>query len=410
MTAALPGLVRRLAPRDPREQHRVASPLELLTDLCFVVAVAAAASELHHAVSADAAAHGVIGFAMAFFAIWWAWLNFTWFGSAYDNDDVVYRLYTILQILGVLVLASGIPGVFEGHFATVVGGYVVMRVGLVLQWLRAARHDPVHRQTCLRYAAGIVVVQLAWLSFPWLAQVEVLRLPGFLLFALADMAVPVWAERAGMTTWHPHHIAERYSLFFIIVLGETILSGTTAIGSGLADPEARVGVAVVVLSSVLIVFSCWWLYFSRDVADVLEGSAEREEWASFGWGFGHYFVFASAAAVGAALAARVDHWTHHSQAAGVVSAAALAVAVAVLLASIWLVQLRRGRASARTAVPFAVAVVLVLLGIATPVPELVAGLVAAVLLVVEVRLAAAEGVGVGQVVAGGQDPLGSSVP
>lgn len=383
-------LLRRLTPRDPQEAHRVASPLELLTDLCFVVAIAAAALELHHAVSQDHLVDGVVGFLMAFFAIWWAWLNFTWFASAYDNDDVLYRLLTILQILGVLVLAAGIPLVFDGHFTVVVVGYVIMRVGLVLQWLRAARHDPARRATCLRYAAGIVVVQVAWVSFIWIAEVEALRLPAFVLFALADMAVPVWAERRGMTTWHPHHIAERYGLFFIIVLGETILSATTAVTSALADPAARLGVGVVVVSSVLIVFSCWWLYFSREAAVLLQRVAGRDLGTALRWGFGHYVVFASAAAVGSGLAARVDHWTHHAEASGLVTGAAVTVPTAVLVATTWLVQLRRHDPSARTAVPFGMAVLLVLLGTLTPLPELVAGVVVAVLLVVEVRLAAAQ--------------------
>jgi low temperature requirement protein LtrA len=391
MTTAVPGLVRRLLPRDPHEAHRVASPLELLTDLCFVVAVAAAATEFHHAVSSHHAAEGALGFGMAFFAIWWAWLNFTWFASAYDNDDVVYRLLTILQIVGVLVLAAGVPAVFEGSVTVVVIGYVVMRVGLVLQWLRAARHDPVHRRTALRYAAGIVTVQLAWIAFIWVAEVEVLRVPCFVLLALADMAVPVWAERSGMTTWHPHHIAERYSLFFIIVLGETILSASTAISSAFGDPGDRTGVAVVAASSVLIVFSCWWLYFSRDVAEVLDQAAERQVWVSYTWGFGHYVVFASAAMVGAGLAGRVDHWTHHSESAPVVSAAAVTVPVAVLLASIWLVQLRRLDPSRRTGWLFTAAAVLVLAGTFSPVPELVAGLVATALLVVQVRFGSSRG-------------------
>lgn len=208
----------------------------------------------------------IAGFAMAFFAIWCAWLNFTWFGSAYDNDDVVYRLLTIVQIFGVLALASGIPLVFQGSFTVTVVGYVIMRVALVLQWLRAAAHDPARRATCLRYAGGIVVVQLAWVGYLWVAHEEALRLPVFALLAVAELAVPVWAERAGLTSWHPHHIAERYGLFFIIVLGETILSATVAVSSALADPGARAGVVVVVASSVLIVFSCWWLYFSREAA------------------------------------------------------------------------------------------------------------------------------------------------
>jgi low temperature requirement protein LtrA len=188
-----------------------------------------------------------------------------------------------------------------------------------------------------------------------------------------------------MTTWHPHHIAERYSLFFIIVLGETILSASTALSSAFAQPADRAGVAVVASSSVLIVFGCWWLYFSRDVADVLDRAAERQVWVSYGWGFGHYVVFASAAMTGAGLAGRVDHWTRHSESSALVSAAAVTVPVAVLLASIWLVQLRQHGASRRSSLLFTLAALLVLAGTFSPLPELVAGLVVTALLVLQVR-------------------------
>jgi len=71
--------------RDPNEEHRAATPLELFFDLAFVVAVASAASELHHAIAEDHVVTGLVGFAVVFFAIWWAWVNFTWFASAYDT-------------------------------------------------------------------------------------------------------------------------------------------------------------------------------------------------------------------------------------------------------------------------------------------------------------------------------------
>jgi low temperature requirement protein LtrA len=201
----------------------------------------------------------------------------------------------------------------------------------------------------------------------------------------------VWAERTGRTSWHPHHIAERYALFFIIVLGETILSATLAVSSAFSDPAVRAGLVLVVVGSVLVVFSCWWLYFSREAAAVLSDAQGRNSYVEFVWGFGHYAIFASAAAVGAGLAARVDHWTHHSEAPDLVSGASVTVPVAVLVATIWLIQLRRHDARARTAVPFGVAVLLVLAGTLTPVPELCAGVVVAILLTVEVRLAAAAG-------------------
>src|SRR3954463_3173650 len=83
-------------------EHRGATPLELLFDLTFVVAVAQVAAELAHGIADDKVADSLLGFVMVFFAIWWAWMNFTWFASAYDTDDVPYRLLTLVQMAGVL--------------------------------------------------------------------------------------------------------------------------------------------------------------------------------------------------------------------------------------------------------------------------------------------------------------------
>jgi low temperature requirement protein LtrA len=379
--------VRSLAPRDPHQDHRVSSPLELLTDLCFVVAVAQAGNQLHHALAEGLVGHGVLGFAMAFFAIWWAWLNFTWFGSAYDNDDVVYRLLTILQIIGVLVLAAGIPQIFDGNFVLGVIGYVIMRIALVLQWLRAARGDLERRRTCLRYAAGVSVVQVLWVGY--LLIPHSIALPVFFVLIVLDMAVPAWAERTGITPWHPEHIADRYGAFYIIVLGETILASTMAIQSALNAAEHGPGHAlVVVIGGVLIVFSVWWLYFARDASAVLGQVHGQGTNFEFVWGLGHYFIFASGAAIGAGLAVRAEYWTHPEEISGLISAAAVTVPIAVLLAALWFIQLRRHDPSMRAGLPFAAAIVLVLATTFTEVPEVLAGLVLAALVVVEVRLAA----------------------
>ena len=56
---------------------------------------------------------GLVGYLMVFFAIWWAWMDFTWFASAYDCDDVPYRLLVFVQITGALILAAGITAMFE---------------------------------------------------------------------------------------------------------------------------------------------------------------------------------------------------------------------------------------------------------------------------------------------------------
>src|SRR3954447_3323387 len=146
------------------EDHRVSTPLELLFDLTFVVAVSQAAASLAHGLGEGHTGRALLGYVLVFFAIWWAWMNFTWFASAYDADDVPYRLLTLLQMLGVLVVAAGIPAAFsDTDFTAVTIGYVVMRVAMVVQWLRAARGDAGHRRAATRYAMGILAVQVGWL-------------------------------------------------------------------------------------------------------------------------------------------------------------------------------------------------------------------------------------------------------
>ena len=88
--------------RSPHEPHRTATPPELLFDLVFVVAISEAAQGLHHALGSGHVTDGLLGYLTVFFAIWWAWMNFTWFASAYDCDDLPYRLATLVQIAGAL--------------------------------------------------------------------------------------------------------------------------------------------------------------------------------------------------------------------------------------------------------------------------------------------------------------------
>ena len=134
---------RTMTARDPWQEHRAATPLELLFDLCFVAAVSQAATMLHHALTEGHIGTGVLGYFMVFFAIWWAWVNFTWFASAYDTDDGPYRVLTLVQMAGVLVLAAGIPAALDEYdFTVITFGYVLMRVAMVAQWLRAAREHP----------------------------------------------------------------------------------------------------------------------------------------------------------------------------------------------------------------------------------------------------------------------------
>ncbi|MBP2326609.1 low temperature requirement protein LtrA [Kibdelosporangium banguiense] len=328
-----------MSARSIEEPNRVSSQLELLFDLTFVVAVASAVSRLAHAVEAGHASSGVLLFLEVFFAIWWAWMNFTWFASSYDTDDVAYRLMTMVQMAGVLILAAGVPAAAdEGNFRTVTLGYIVMRIALVGQWVRAAIEDPTGRRTALRYAAGFSVLQVGWLARLVLAESGVLAGSGPLLFsfvvlAVFELAVPRWAERTSPTNWHPHHIAERYNLFTIILFGETLLAASTGVGTAVRDGWTW-SLIIVAGSGLVLMFALWWLYSLEPGGEALAALRDR----SYQWGYGHFGLFAALAALGAGLEVAVAQSGHHAGVSPATASYAVAIPVAGFLILLWAVH------------------------------------------------------------------------
>ncbi|GAA2118140.1 low temperature requirement protein A [Actinomadura napierensis] len=323
------------------EPHRASSQLELLFDLTFVVAVAAVTAEFAHHIADGHALSGLVPFLQVFFAVWWAWMNFTWFASSYDTDDVPYRLLTMVQMAGVLVLAAGVPAA-AGHsdYRAVAIGYLVMRVALVAQWLRAGAEDPAGRRTALRYALGIAVAQAGWIL--WLVSAEAGALPAqaqvpcFAALAVLELAVPRWAERTRPTSWHPHHIAERYGLFTIILFGESVLAASNAVAGALEEAEVSRRLIVIAGSGLVLLFALWWLYFLLPAG---EGLNERRH-LSYRWGYGHYGIFASLAALGAGLEVAVGQTGHDAGASPLVVCYAVAIPTALFILLLWAVHAR----------------------------------------------------------------------
>ena len=329
---------RQMVARSPHEPHRAASMLELFFDLVFVVAIAFAGAQLHHALSANHAAQGVLSFCLVFFAIWWAWMGFTWFASAFDIDDVPYRVAVWVQMAGALVIAGGVGLAFEkGDFTIVTLGYALMRIASVAQWLRASVQCEAYRKTCRRYALGISLVQLGWMAN--LATPPSWALPVFGVLVLCELAVPMWAESAGKTPWHPHHIAERYGLMTIIVLGESVLAVASGVQSATAQGIWGVDLMVLCVGALLVVYCMWWIYFEVGAGDRL-----HEVGTAYLWGYGHYVLFAAAAATGAGLAVQVDVLKGEAALSSPAGAAALAVPVVIYVLAVWFLQ---GRISAR---------------------------------------------------------------
>ncbi|MCM3778106.1 low temperature requirement protein A [Microbacterium hydrocarbonoxydans] len=365
-----------MQPRDPAQPHRTASSLELFFDLVFVVAVSITSAQLHHALSHGDFVHGITSYAMLFFAIWWAWMNFTWFATSFDTDDWLYRVTTIVQMGGVLVLAAGVPAAFEhGDFTVPVIGYVVMRAAMIAQWLRASRGAGDLRGATRRYAVGIAAVQVLWVLF-LLIPSGTLQLVAFVVFALLEVSIPVFAEYRRQTPWHPHHITERYGLFTLIVLGESLLASANAIIDASRELESFVPLISISVLTLVVTASLWWIYFwpPHHRAITTFGRSLR-------YGYTHYFVFAAAAAFSAGIEVELDVLTGESHLSTVEASLTVTIPIALFLIAIWWVAIRdNADRVVNTVVPLGA--VLVLLDPVLPIPVAITAAVMASIVVV----------------------------
>jgi low temperature requirement protein LtrA len=345
-SAALPGrlkgdLYHRLRPmtgRDPAERGRSTTPVELLYDLTYVIAFAAAADQLAHYISAGHVGPALGAYAFAIFSVTWAWLNFTWFASAYDNDDALFRAATLVQMIGVIVLTFGLPVSFEAaaqgrspNNMLLVVGYIVMRVPLIGLWLRAARQDADHRRSAVAYAIVIAVAQVGWLLSAIVDLPVPVTVGALVLLAAAEMVAPVVLEhRLGRPPWNAGHLAERFSLLTLITLGEVIAATTSAVAALIKAQGWSVAAVVIAASGLVLAAALWWAYFLIPSRIILERWPGR----TFAWRYAHLPIFGALAAVGAGLRVATAG-VEEKNLSALQIALALAVPVALLIALIF---------------------------------------------------------------------------
>jgi low temperature requirement protein LtrA len=291
--------------RDPHEEHRVATPLELLFDLTFATCFSFAASQFATELAQGRYAAASLGFGFASFAICWAWINFSWFSSAYDTDDWLFRIATMVQMIGVLVLAIGLGPMFSSiehgqrlDNSVMVLGYVIMRVALVSQWLRAAKEDQARRSACLTYAITVSIAQVGWVVMIFVNLSAVAALAFGVVLLLVEFAGPILAERKdGGTPWHVHHIVERHSLFAIVALGEGIVGTVAALSAVVEQQGWSLDAALVGIAGTGLTFGMWWIYYMVPTAEALERHRDR----AFVWGYAQMLIVTAIVATGAGL-------------------------------------------------------------------------------------------------------------
>ena len=329
------------------ESSRRASWLELFFDLVLVAAIGALASRLHDEHSAT----GLVRFGLLFVPVWWSWWGFTWYSAAFNTDDLVNRIAFLAAMLGVGALAAGVPGAAEGRSTVFVIAYAGLFLLLAGLYARAWRLHPPMRSLSARYAMAYAVGAAIWLvsllfdgdvrPFIWVVGMIVL------------MGGPVLAAAStNVLSYEPDHIAERYGLFTLIVLGESVV----AVVAGL-DTGARTSAVLVAVLGLVIAGAIWWGYFDR-----FRGMPSGTVRAGFVWAQGHLLVFAgiAAAAVGVEFAIEAAATGEELKP---IDRLSLALGLAAYLAAMGTIRAATRRPDAIVALRLATAALLILLAL-----------------------------------------------
>ena len=234
------------------------TPVELFFDLVFVYAI----TQMAHLVSAHPTPVGFARCAVVLATVWYAWICFAWLTNNVGVGDGVVRVGVLAAAGASFLVALAVPHALDSEVLLFVVAYLVVRLLHVVLYAYGTRRAPAAHRNVLAIAPTFVLGPAALFALPWLP--EGWRLP-YLLVALAfDVSSPYVSGVAELPV-RPAHFAERFALFVIITLGESIVS--IGVGAG-ARPHGAVLIAVAL--AFLLAVLLWWAYF-----DVVSTAAER---------------------------------------------------------------------------------------------------------------------------------------
>jgi low temperature requirement protein LtrA len=280
--------------RDSDAEEQRATTLELFFDLVFVFAV----TQVSHLLLDNLTFEGAGQALFALLVVWWAWNYTTWVTNELDPDSFVVRLVLIGVMLASLVMAIAIPHAFGDRALLFAGAYVTIQVGrhTFLAFGAAGPGTP-ERARAERILAWFVLSAVFWLAG---AFIEGDGRTAVWLVALAiDYTAPLvlywlpYRPRLSGDTWEVEtsHFAERFQLFMIIALGETIIiTGATTAALDL-DAAVITAFGLAFLSTAAL----WWLYFNyvaRVAEKRLELAPDRTRLARDGYTYMHVLLVA----------------------------------------------------------------------------------------------------------------------
>ena len=258
--------VAQATPAEPLEEERRTTPVELLWDLVFVFAITQVTTLLWRELTWRGFGRAMLVLAL----VWWAWSAFVWAANAQVADSPTLRACLLVSSIAIFITGLSIPHAFGSEATLFAVSYAVVRLLHLGLYADASRQGNASWGAIAGFAVTVItgMVLLIAGSFASGAVRTVL----WVLAAAIDYAGPAWLTRErlrGLQRVAVAHFAERYSLFVIICLGESIVAiGVGALGSS-AERALTGELVLAVTLGLLITVGMWWTYF--------EGFAARAE-------------------------------------------------------------------------------------------------------------------------------------
>jgi low temperature requirement protein LtrA len=248
---------------EPAGAERRTTPIELLWDLVFAFAVTRVTTLLLSDLSWRGLGHALLTLAL----VWWAWSAFVWVTNAHDPDSAAFRAVLLVATALIFLAGLALPHAFGSDatlFAATYAGVRLLHLGL---YVDASRRG----HASLAAIAGFVLTTMIGLALLLAGSFagEVVRVALWVAAAAIDYAGPAWLTRKRLRSLQEvavAHFAERYSLFIIICLGESIV----AIGVGASSRPLTAASVGAVFLALLVTTGLWWTYFDRFATEAEE--------------------------------------------------------------------------------------------------------------------------------------------
>ena len=241
---------------------RSASWVELFFDLVFAGAV----GQLAGALQDHPTLGGLARFAMVFTGIWWLWVMFTFYADRHESEDTAHRAAFLSAILLCVALGASAPRALAGDTTGFVIAFSCLRGLQLVLYARARRHLPATRALYSRYLMAFGCGGILWLVS--LAVEGPLRYAFWATALLADAAGALAMLAPGRwVPLNPCHLADRFQLFVLIVLGESV---ARLISAATLRPWS-LPLAVVLAAALLILTALWWAWLTAADSQALDG-------------------------------------------------------------------------------------------------------------------------------------------